>query len=65
MNDEKYMTDKEQDYENMQQSAKCDWTYFNFGDADDHGWTQTEIEVYENWLMSDDPGIHGDGSYYD
>ena len=53
------------DYEDMQQSAKHDWAYDAFGDGDDHGWTQDEIEAYEDWLMSDDPAIRDDGSYYD
>ena len=60
-----FMTDEEQDYEDMQQASKHNWAYREFGDADDHGWTQSEIESYEEWLMSDDPGIHADGSYYD
>ncbi len=60
-----FMTDEEEDYEDMQQSAKHDWCYDTFGDGDDHSWTQSEIEAYEDWLMSDDPGIQPDGSYYD
>ena len=60
-----FMTDEEEDYEDMQRSAKGDWVYDQFGDGDDHGWTQDEIEAYEDWLMSDDPAIHADGSYYD
>lgn len=60
-----FMTDEEMDYEDMQRSAKHDWEYREFGDGDAHGWTQDEIEAYEDWLMSDDPGIQPDGSYYD
>ena len=60
-----FMTDEEKDYEDMQRSAKHDWWYSNFGDGDNHGWTQEEIDQYEDWLMSDDPAIHSDGSYYD
>ena len=60
-----FMTDEEMDYEDMQRSANRDWCYNQFGDGDDHGWTQEEIEAYEAWLMSDDPAIHADGSYYD
>lgn len=60
-----FMTDEEMDYEDMQRSAKHDWYYSNFGDGDNHGWTQDEIEAYEDWLMSNDPGVRDDGSYYD
>lgn len=60
-----FMTDEEEDYEDMQLSANRDWSYREFGDGDAHGWTQDEIDQYEDWLMSDDPGIHSDGSYYD
>lgn len=60
-----FMTDEEEDYEDMQRSAKHDWAYHEFGDGDDHGWTQDEIDQYEDWLMSDDPGVREDGSYYD
>lgn len=60
-----FMTDEEMDCEDMQRSAKGDWAYTKFGDGDDHGWTQDEIEAYEDWLMSDDPAIRDDGSYYD
>ena len=60
-----FMTDEETDYEDMQRSAKHDWAYSGFGDGDDHGWTQDEIEAYEDWLMSDDPAIRDDGSYCD
>lgn len=60
-----FMTDEEMDYEDAQQSAKHDWAYDTFGDGDAHGWTQDEIEAYEDWLMSDDPGVRDDGSYYD
>ena len=63
--DNLFMTDEEEDYEDMQQAAKDDWACNQFGDGDDHGWTQDEIDQYEDWLMSDDPGIHADGSYYD
>ena len=63
--DNLFMTDEEMDYEDMQEAAKGDWCYSNFGDGDDHGWTQEEIDRYEDQLMSNDPGIHSDGSYYD
>ncbi|MCC4326093.1 hypothetical protein LMB33_05580 [Limosilactobacillus reuteri] len=59
------MSDEEMDYEDAQQAAKRDWTYREFGDGDDHGWTQSEIDQYEDWLMSNDPGIQPDGSYCD
>lgn len=51
--------------DNLIMDTERDWIYFNFGDADGHGWSQTEIKAYEDWLMSNDPAIHGDGSYYD
>lgn len=60
-----FMTDEEIDYEDAQRSAKHDWAYREFGDGDDHSWTQDEIDQYEDWLMSDDLGIRDDGSYYD
>ncbi len=60
-----FMSDEEMDYEDMQRNAKHDWWYSNFGDGDDHGWTQDEIDHYEDWLMSNDPGVREDGSYYD
>ena len=60
-----FMTDEEEDYEDMQRSAKGDWAYDAFGDGDDHGWTKDEIEAYEDWLMSDDPSILPNGEWYD
>lgn len=60
-----FMTDEEEDYEDMQKATKDDWAYNAFGDGDDHGWTQDEIEAYENWLMSDDPSILPNGEWYD
>lgn len=60
-----FMTDEEMDYEDAQQSAKHDWAYTQFGDGDDHGWTQDEIDQYEDWLMSDDPSILPNGEWYD
>lgn len=66
MSDENFfMTDEEEDYEDAQRNTKHDWCYDTFGDGDDHSWTQDEIEAYEDWLMSDDPAIRDDGSYYD
>lgn len=63
--DDNLIMDTERSYEDKQQAAERDWIYFNFGDADGHVWSQTEIKAYEDWLMSNDPAIHGDGSYYD
>ena len=60
-----FMTDEEMDYEDLQEATKDDWCYKRFGDGDDHGWTQDEIDQYEDWLMSDVPAIRDDGSYYD
>lgn len=60
-----FMTDEEEDYEDAQRNAKHDWAYRNFGDGDPHGWTKSDIERYEEWLMSNDQGIQPDGSYYD
>lgn len=60
-----FMTDEEMDYEDAQRSAKGDWVYREFGDGDDHGWTQSEIESYEDWLMSDDSSILPNGEWYD
>ena len=60
-----FMTDEEEDYEDAQRSANRDWWYIQFGDGDDHGWTQDEIDQYEDWLMSNDPAIREDGSYCD
>lgn len=60
-----FMTDEEMDYEDMQRSAKGDWAYTQFGDGDDHGWTQDEIDQYEDWLMSVDPSILPNGEWYD
>lgn len=47
------------------QSDSSDWCWNTFGDGDPHGWTQSEIDDYEDWLMSDDPAIRPDGSYVD
>ncbi|MDD1400974.1 hypothetical protein PSA87_04935 [Limosilactobacillus reuteri] len=60
-----FMSDEEMDYEDMQRNANHDWAYHEFGDGDDHGWTQDEIEAYEDWLMSDDPSILPNGEWYD
>lgn len=64
MNDD-FKTNEQLDYEQMHRHDNDDFYYKNFGDGDDHGWTQDEIERYEDWLMSNDPGIQQDGSYYD
>lgn len=64
MNDD-FKTNEQLDYEQMHRHDNDDFYYKTFGDGDDHGWTQGDIERYEEWLMSNDPAIQADGSYYD
>lgn len=64
MNDD-FKTNEQREYEDMHRHDNDDFYYKNFGDGDPHGWTQYEIDRYEYWLMSNDPSIQPDGSYYD
>lgn len=66
-NDEDFAnaTDEEAKCMAGQNAAMNDPYYRNWGDGNDHGWTESDIEQYEQWLMSNDPGIRADGSYYD
>ena len=58
-------TDEELELEERREAADRDWTYSMFGDGDDHGWSQEDIEQYEDWLMSNDPSILPNGEWYD
>ena len=58
-------TDEELELEERREAADRDWVYSTFGDGDDHGWSQEEIEQYEDWLMSNDPSILPNGEWYD
>lgn len=64
MNDD-FKTNEQLDYEQMHRHDNDDFYYKHFGDGDPHGWTKGDIERYEEWLMSNDPAIQSDGSYYD